>query len=166
MSVITPKQETILANLKTQLEGIDGTGSYNNDVKTVTRRLMDPDRLGKNNMPALLIMPLESSFTAMTGEEMTAGSTIESIADGFAIEILGYVTSDTDTNDEGLLQKEMIKLFADIVLAVYTDITLSGSATAITLISHSNYFDYYEENIGIIVIRFAIKYDFSPAINP
>jgi len=166
MSAIIPKQETILANLRTQLLGIDGTASYNNAILNVYRRNMDIGTDIQEHMcPCLTIEPQETYFTSMTGEQMTAGNTISGIADGLIVNIRGYVFTATDTDDGGTLQQDMIKLAADVIMAIYSDITLSGAALSTTLLNQSDYFDY-KKRLGVFNLQISIKYDFYPALNP
>jgi hypothetical protein len=69
-----PLRQDILTNLQTVLEGIDGTGNYNNTVTTVElagRDWTDPENR-PDLRPAIGIMPLEERWSDYPGHAEVA----------------------------------------------------------------------------------------------
>ena len=110
------KREMILQNLKTTLEGIDGTGNYWTKVKSVKRVPFVPTEFEGEDKPGLLIVS--------TGEP----ETIEN-QQGYhdkrdlKVGIIGVL--DRPANDEGTSINRFMK---DVGIAVMADVTRGGYA--------------------------------------
>jgi len=161
---VTSKQESILNEIETvALPLIDGTGHYNLSLGKISRRMIDYTKLSASDFPAVCIMDeSDVSFTLIaTPFSMTTGRSPGNIEDGWQIALVGWVKSEVDTEDEGLLQKEMIKLQSDLMIAMMIDPTRGGYAKCTIPIGQGKRIDYIN-NTGEVIVIFSIKYDFNP----
>ena len=160
---VTTKRETILEYLRTTtLPLINGTGNYNLTLKTVTRNFKKAtDYI---NYPAVCIiddLPVGYQRLAST-QEHTVGSVYD-VHDGMYVILAGYVKLTTnDSGNTGKLSTEMNKMFSDLMIAMYIDISLGGNVDSTTLIASRNSLDWAEQGIGTVIQTYAIKYDFDP----
>jgi len=162
MAVIS-KRETILEYLRTTtLPLVNGAGNYNLSLKTITRNFKKAtDYI---NYPAVCIiddLPVGYQRLAST-QEHTVGSVYD-VHDGMFIVLAGYVKLTTnDSGNTGKLSTEMNKMFSDLMIAMYNDISLGGNVDSTTLVSSRNSLDWFEQGIGTVIQTYAIKYDFDP----
>jgi len=162
---VTSKQESILANIVTTLKTINATGNYNlNFGSNVWRTLRMLDELSDSEVPGACILDEDDVIlTPGTNNEYTTGEGGTSdVKNGWPILIIAYVkTSTQDIAFEGLLQKELIKAYSDVTVAMLADITRGGYAISTTLIGVSKRIDR-KSGRGAVGLTFMIKYDFSP----
>jgi len=162
---VTSKQESILANIVTTLANINGTGNYNLNIGSrAYREYRHYTDLDSGDFPCCFVMD-ESDlvFNPLgSGNEYTTGRTRQDVTEGWSIGIVGYVSVKEDPTHAGLLQKECIKLYSDIVVAMLADTKRDGNAQSTILTSASKRVDW-KNRVGGVAIVFAIKYDFSPS---
>lgn len=128
---MTIKRRLILDQLQTQLEGINGTGSYSTTVANVFRHAMTWNEVEQPARPALCIVPRESVPTYHPCSEVKVT---------FHIDILGYVDGDVsgydldDTTAEDARINALNDLIDDIWIALRSDPTLGGNAITVNVI--------------------------------
>ena len=160
---VTSKREQIVEYIRlTTLPLINGAGNYNLSLKTITRNFKKSTDYG--NYPAVCIIddfPVSYNRLAST-QEYTVGSVYD-VHNGFFIALIGYVRLGShDSSNTGMLSREMNKMFSDLVIAMHSDISLGGNVDSVTLVESQNSLDGYEQPIGVIYQKYAIKYDFDP----
>ena len=165
MAAISPKQITILNALKSQLAGINGTGSYNTTVMKVTRNFVPVNRADTNAMPMIILEPIGSNFTYKTGGYKTSGNSLLDPEDGWQIALYCYINPELDPYDDAVLQDALIKFYADIELCIDSDPTISANVIQTRLISEQMQFDN-DKSSGILLIMLSLKYDFDPGVDP
>jgi len=165
---ITSKRETITAYIKaTTLPLINGTGHYNNNIKTITRRVQQPNKFDGHLLPAIMIRDdIATYYQPLTAEEYVTGS-MEDLTDGMGIGLIGLMSTggDQDDIDTGKISAECNKLHSDIMIAMLSDSTLGGTCEAVTLVSSRNSIDYAGHNgLAVCFQVYSINYIFSPSI--
>lgn len=163
---VTSKKETILDYIRaTVLPKIDGTGDYNLNVTNISRNFRHYNELDGSEFPALYIVDSEVTiFTPRTARGFTTGGSLSSITDGWIVQIWGYVKITEQNVKTGVLEQEMNKLMSDVMIAMASDHTFNGTALGSVLISNHNSTEFSEDSgVGIVLQRYSIKYDFSPA---
>jgi len=86
--------EAIMEYIRTTaLPKINGEGNYYHNLQYISRSFESPDEVGKNNMPAAIILNNETGckIIPLTSEEMTVGSSLTQLTNAYPVEILGYV---------------------------------------------------------------------------
>jgi len=158
----TTKRETILDALIACMASIDGTGVYHNTLSSgqYTSAFKDIAQVDVANMPFICLFPGPSNYVPLTNTEYTSGESIQSL-DGWLISIVAYVQKNTDAQNK----HQMEELIADIVTAVQTDPHLGYPAYIqnTTLKTIMPFLDIHE-NIIVIQITFAVKYDFARTV--
>ena len=160
---ITSKQESILANLVTSLNNIDGEDNYSLDIEDRTwRAYRHFGDLKASDFPCVMVLDeSDMSLSTMTAQDYTTGSSIEDVENAWVVTVLGYVKVEVDKTWTGLLQKELIKLMSDIMIAVMADRSRGGYALSTSILSVSKGVDW-GRFVGAVAIDFGIKYDFNP----
>ena len=147
------KTETILENIKTAVEDIDGTGDYNLSLATVSRRLKHWATMRNSEFPAAFILYSDEAFEpfAMT---MGAGSRSQST---FTVLIRGYVHI-----SDGELETQITSLRQDVIRAILDDETQGGIAieTRPLSISVMEGWQGNEFKVAVIDIRFQVIFIF------
>jgi len=82
------------------------------------------------------------------------------VTSGWPILVVGYVSTNRDTDKAGLLQQELIKMWNDIVIAMQVDRTRGDYALSTVPVMRSKIVDW-ENNFGGVGIKYIIKYDFN-----
>lgn len=166
---ITTKRKNILAYIKgTTLALINGTGHYNNKIKTITRRIRQPQDFESQRLPAVMIRDdIATEYAPMTAEEYSTGS-IESLTDGMGVGIVGIVaTGDSSDFDAGKISDAANDLHSDMIIAMLSDTTLGGNCEAVTLVSSRNSLDYAAHNgLAVCFQLYSVNYIFSPVAVP
>jgi len=165
MAAPVPTPITAIDNLKTTLEAITAGSTYYHTIKQVSKVMMSPEAFGTNNMPGIMLAPDDVNFNAISNGQMTTGSSIEGLDDGWLIAIVGLLNTDTDTAMAGTLTDEMIYLTQDIIVAIANDRTLSDTVINTELISSTSWTQWNEQGVsmGIVALIYSIKFDFYPA---
>lgn len=106
----TSVRENILANVKTTLEGINGTGSYNTTVRRVTRSVMA--MTDEVVTPTIFFTATDTAGPPLEGGGSSSGITVWTmLVDVVGVVERGYGPSDTAANN----------LLHDIVYAMGQD---------------------------------------------
>jgi len=160
---ITSAQENIMQDIVTTLQNIDGATYYNLDLGSrVYRMYIDPTAIG--NFPyAVVFDEYDCTITPLTANELTVGDDQLDVTSGWPILIVGYVSANRDTDREGLLQQDLIKMESDIIIAMAVDRTRGGYALSTVPVMRSKIVDW-ENNFGGVGIKYIIKYKFNPSI--
>ncbi len=150
------KRTQILTKLDEQLTQISTANGYNNTLKYHTRGFIDYNQLGGAQFPATCLAVGSSSYTPLTNTGYTSGTALQSL-DGWLVSTIGYVKAATQERIGDAIE-DMVE---DILKAVFTDIHLGLNTfvRSVTLQQINSYLDL-EENVGVIEIIWAIKYDF------
>lgn len=122
---------TVLNQLVTQLQLINGTGSYTHDVSVADGVIwgaeIDPARVPRINLTDL--------------EWRSTHETLSTYRRTVSVTLVGYVAAAADTSESRL--QAAINLLNDIVLSIETDTGLSGNVTD-TIIANTRAFDGQE----------------------
>ena len=94
--------------------------------------------------------------------DYTIGDDPQSIMSGWPISILVWLKVEDDIDKAGLLQKEIIKSFSDVAIAMLADTSRGGHALSTALVGISKRVVDHKKQIGGAEIFFIIKYDFNP----
>lgn len=169
MTTPTNKRELILEYIRTVvLPRIDGDTIYHNSLNTITREFRIVDEFSKAELPAVLILDdYETSYSALTQFEYTTGTTHQSIRDGMNIGILAFISPQrkVGNDNEGSISTAINKMYSDILMAFYStgDLNLGGNCLGFEFVKDRRMIQYKDKSqVGIILVNFAIKYDFSP----
>lgn len=117
----TPRRKSILDNVQTSLEAIDGSGDYKTTVATVKNYLVpfDHEELGAASMPWVGYMPGLERFTPRPNKQMISV---------MPLTVLAHVNT-TFTNKTA----NLTDLQDDIIAALGADTTRGGYAVRTTL---------------------------------
>lgn len=169
MTAVTSKRELILEQLRlSTLVGIDPEtdDSYNFNINFVSRDFREPHELQGHQFPCLFIVDdFMTSYESLTSDIITTGNDRLNIGQGMNIGIVGYVkeTFRNRPDNSGSLSTLMNQMFSDILIAMYKDFTVGGNAISIDLLSSRHTIQHsQDDDIGIVILIFSIKYDFSP----
>lgn len=168
----TNKRELVLEHIRnTTIPLINGTGNYDLNIQTVSRELIEPTDLKHSKLPVVMILDdILMMHESMTNNEYTTGVGIPNLDFGMPIGLIGYVKIKRVVKRDlaGALSTEMNKMRKDLIIAMHDDISLGSNCLAVVLKSSLNSLQYAEsQELGIVVLQFAIKYDFNPqATNP
>ena len=160
---VTSKRETIIEYIReTIIPKINGEGNYNLSVTNITRRFRPFDEY--QNYPAVFISDdLPVDYTPLTNTEYTTGKDTQNIQEGMQVLINGYVQLDeTDSGDTGKLSTELNKIYSDLIIAMFSDLTFGDNVCSVALISTKNSIDWIGQRIGYVTQIYSIKYDFEP----
>ena len=167
MAAIESKREKILDYLiATTLPVINGTGNYNLNIKTITRRIIQPQDFSDHRLPAIMIRDdVVTEYNPMTAEEYVTGS-IESLTDGMGIGLVGIASTggNQDDIDTGKISEMCNKLHSDMIIAMLRETSLGANCEAVTLVSSRNSLDWANHNgLAVVFQLYSINYLFSPA---
>jgi hypothetical protein len=136
--------KTIIAQLQTQLQGINGEGDYNLSILTENVILGFQTVDQSSSLPIILIHRVQCELTQMDQQSFMALAVIE---------ILGYCKSDGVDNEFDYV----MKFTSDIERAIASDETLGGYAyNPIPL------FDSYvdqDSGIGVVDLKLTLSFD-------
>jgi len=160
---VTSKEESILANIATTLANVNGTGNYNLNLgSNIWRKFIHYGDMSSSDFPCVMIFDEDDVlYNPMTNVGYTTGRDPNNVVDGWIVALLGHVKVGSDSGREGLLQKELIKLRSDLIIAMLADQTRGGHALTTTLVASTKRVDW-KKSVGGVVLSFAIKYDFFP----
>ena len=130
---MTIKRRLILDALQTQLQAIDGTGSYTHNIENVFRHVETWNEVEGHARPAICIVPRESVPVYHPCSEVRIN---------FRIDLLGYVDAATDSEDARI--NALNDLIDDIWIALRADPTLNGNAITINVLEERT--DEADEN--------------------
>ena len=157
--------ENIVEYIRTvALPKIDGTGDYNQTVKTITRIFSLPHEIATCDMPFIYISNNDDGckVTEMTGCELTMGSTIVNLSDGYPIDLIAYLKTTTAQTEENNLDKQLNYMQSDMVRAMMSDITFGGLINSVQPVAMMNKIIVQEDEVGIAFMKFMLKFDFNP----
>ena len=163
---VTNKRESALAYIKTNiLPPINGTGNFANNLKKISREYYIPTELRDDEFPMVSIVDDDTTlYTPLTNEEYTVGADEQSILSGFPILLIGYTKRKHlgDHDDAGSLSTAMNNLTSDILIAMMKDTTLGDNVLSVALFSIAHSLIYMDNNIGVVIHKYILKYDFDP----
>ena len=142
--------ETILENIKTAVNGIDGTGSYNVNLITVERRLKHWATMNNSEFPA--------AFILYEGESFAPSTMVRNQFSDFTVSIVCFLHI-----SDGVLETQITNLREDVLRALFTDITRGGNAIDTQPVRTNAVvaWDGQEFTVGILEFTFLIKFEFS-----
>ena len=118
---MTISRRLILDNLKTTLEGIDGTGNYSSTVDHVHRHMRTFNEV-IGDRPVICIVPMEEEY------EHNPGQQIRVI---FSVELLCFISAASEDARINALND----LLDDLFIALYADPTRGGYAHETQIVS-------------------------------
>ena len=121
----TQMAESALADIETALEAIDGSSDYYHTVGTVTRNVADLPITSASDLPACVVVGMDSVQAAGLSETYSAQ---------LYVGILGSVYHETDQEDSGAIETEREKFLSDVIIAVLADPRRGGYATDTRLV--------------------------------
>ena len=165
---VTPIIITLKNYIKdTVLPRIDGTGNYNHNLVTIGRDFIPLQNIENYEFPAVFILDDGfSSFTQLTAGDYVQGSSQQNVRDAALILLNGFVKVDetTDLETAGNLDDAMDKLLGDMKIALFEDDRLGGNANfGIALVAEDKSREYFDRNIGEVLLWVAVKYVFNPS---
>lgn len=142
--------ETILEDIKTAVEGIDGTGSYNTTLATVERRLKHWSTMNQSEFPAAFVLYESETFEPFT---MT-----RNLLSDFTVTIIAFLHI-----SDGVLETQITNIREDLLRALLTDITRGGNAIDTQPRSTNAIvaWDGQEFTTAIFEFSFLIQFEFS-----
>lgn len=134
---------TIAERLQTQLQAIDGSSAYNNNIKD--SHIIVGFELLKNAVgyPSIYVGYIRENITDV-GDQVVINCPFE-------VEIYGYVQS----NDDSF--KEAIKLASDMIYAIRTDETLNGSVYDL----ETRYEVATLDDLGVVIMTVQGKFEYT-----
>jgi hypothetical protein len=169
MTAVKSKRESILEQLRLSvLTDIDPETdeSYNLNINFISRDFREPHELQGHEFPCVFIVDdFMTSYESLTADIITTGNDRLNIGQGMNIGIIGYVkeTFRNRPDKAGSLSTLMNQMFSDILIAMYKDFTMGGNALSVDLLSSRNAIQHsQDDDIGVVILIFSIKYDFSP----
>ncbi len=165
---VTPIIITLKNYIKdTVLPRIDGTGNYNHTLVTIGRDFIPLRSIDSYEFPAVFILDDGfSAFTQLTANDYVQGGSQQDVRDSALILLNGFVKVDeaTDLETAGALDDAMDKLLGDMKIALFVDDRLGGNANfGIALVAEDKSREYFDKNIGEVLLWIAVKYVFNPA---
>ena len=164
---ITSKRETIIAYIKaTTLPLINGTGHYNNNIITITRRIIKSQAFEDHLLPAIMIRDdITTQYSPHANDGYYETGSVGDLTDGMGIGLIGMVATggNQDDIDTGKISTECNKLHSDMIIAMLSDDTLGGTCEAVTLVSSMNSIDFAGHNgLAVCFQVYSINYLFNP----
>ena len=141
-------QNQIVAILQT----ITKDNKYNNDVRLVTRRMINPRDI--TSYPVLCVIPGPS-------RKRTIDESMKLYEVTLVFGIVGYVQAMNDPNREGLLSDAAQNLIEDIEDALLADTTMTDQADSeaqfVVVANEEPWLDY-DKNIAEVDVGIAVQY--------
>lgn len=169
MTAVTSKRELILEQLRTStLANIDPEtdDSYNLNIKFISRDFREPHELQGYQFPSIFIADdMMTAYEPLTADIITTGNDRLHIGQGMNVGVVGYVKESfrSKPDHQGQLSTLMNQMFSDILIAMYKDFTIGGHAQSVDLLSSRHAMQHsQDDDTGIVILIFSIKYDFSP----
>lgn len=117
----TPHKTTILANVKTTLEGITVANGYKSTVVTVEQKIKNPQDVGTSLRPWIGFRPTKEMFEA-------EGPHFIRVKMGL------YIGAHVNATTEALVDVAITNFQDDIIAAMYSDPTFGETAVDVRLI--------------------------------
>ncbi len=151
----------------TVLPRINGNGNYNHTLVTISRDFIPMHDISDYEFPAVFILDDGfSAFTQLTANDYVQGRSQQDVSDAALILLNGFVKVDetADLEVTGALDDAMDKLLGDMKIALFADDRLGGNANfGIALVAEDKSREYFDKNIGEVLLWFSVKYVFNPA---
>lgn len=118
----TPHKTTILANVKTTLEGITVANGYKSTVVTVEQEIKDWQSIGISQRPWIGFRPTRETFEP-------EGPHYIRVKMGL------YIGAHVNASTEALVDAAIVNLQDDIIAAMYSDPTLGDTAVDVRILN-------------------------------